>query len=91
MDQQQIIETLAKILKAQNELEKNQELMNKKFEELSSKQEEMSKQLGKIELALENDLFKKVSVLQNSPEAQKETIGKVDPLIAAGKKLRHYN
>ena len=91
MDQQQIRETLAKILEAQNELEKNYELMSRKLDEMNSKQEALSKQLGKMELVLENDIFKKISALHDSREVQKETTGRVDPLIAAGKKSRHFN
>ena len=91
MDQQQIRETLAKILEAQNELEKNYELMSKKLDEMNSKQEVLSKQLGKMELVLDSDIFKKISALQDSREVQKETSGRVDPLIASGKKSRHFN
>lgn len=91
MDQQQIMETLAKILEAQTELEKNYDLMSKKLDEMNSKQEMLSTRLGKIELVLENDIFKKISALQDSREVQKETTGRVDPLIAAGKKSRHFN
>lgn len=91
MDQQQIMETLAKILEAQNELEKNHELMSKKLDEMNSKQEALSKRLGKIELVLENDIFKKICAAQDSREAQKDTTGRVDPLIASGKKSRHFN
>ncbi|SPF39564.1 conserved hypothetical protein [Candidatus Desulfosporosinus infrequens] len=91
MDQQQLKETLAKILEAQKELEKKHDLMNKKLDELTNKQEALSKQLGKIELILEQDIFKKISALQDSYEGQKETTGRVDPLIAAGKKFKHFN
>jgi len=91
MNQQQIMEKLAKLLEAQDELEKNHELMSKKLDEMNSKQEALSKQLGKIELVLESDIFKKISALKDSHEVQKETTGRVDPLIASGKKSRHYN
>ncbi|EGW40513.1 MULTISPECIES: hypothetical protein [unclassified Desulfosporosinus] len=91
MDQQQIIKTLAKILEAQNELEKNHNLISKKLDEMNSKQEALSKQLGKIELILESDLFKKITDLKNSHEEQKETTRRVDPLVASGKKFRHFN
>ncbi|MDR3585609.1 MAG: hypothetical protein P4L59_09815 [Desulfosporosinus sp.] len=91
MDQQQLMETLAKILEAQNELEKKHELMSKKLDEMNSKQEALSKQMGNIELVLEQDIFKKISALQDSREVQKETTGTVDPLIAGGKKFKHFN
>ena len=91
MDQQQLMETLTKILEAQNELEKKHELMSKKLDEMHNKQEALSKQLGKIELVLEKDIFKKISALEDSCEGQKETAGRVDPLIASGKKFRHFN
>jgi len=91
MNQQQIMEKLAKLLEAQDELEKNHELMSKKLDEMNSKQEALSKQLGKIELVLESDIFKKISALKDSHEVQTETTGRVDPLIASGKKSRHYN
>ena len=91
MDQQQLMETLAKILEAQNELEKKHEFMSKKLDEMNSKQEALSKQMGNIELVLEQDIFKKISALQDSREVQKETTGRVDPLIAAGKKIKHFN
>ena len=91
MDQQQLMETLAKILEAQNELEKKHELMSKKLDEMNTKQEALSKQVGGLELVLEQDIFKKISTIQDSREVQKDTIEKIDPLIAAGKKYRHFN
>ncbi len=58
MDQQQLMDILAKILESQTELGKNQEALNKK--------------LDKIELLIENDLTKKINALNDMREGQKE-------------------
>lgn len=58
MDQQQLMDMLTKILESQNELGKNQEVLNKK--------------LDKIEQLIGNDLSKKINALTDMREGQKE-------------------
>lgn len=85
MDQQQIMEILAKILESQNELRKNQEATNQEMnamrQDFNTKQDAMSKKLAKIELSIEHDISVKISTLYDSREVQKDHNVRVDETL----------
>lgn len=88
MDQSRIIETLAKMLKSQNKLAKNQEIMNKKLAEIQSRQETISIELGKILESI--DSSKKIS-LNDSLRITKEQNEIRELHNALKKKPTHLN
>lgn len=88
MDQSKIMETLAKMLKSQNKLGKNQEIMNKKLTEIQCRQETISKELGKILESI--DSSKKIS-LNDSLRITKEQNEIIELHNALKKKPTHLN
>lgn len=88
MDEAKIMETLAKMLKSQNKLGKNQEIMNKKLAEIQCRQEEISKELGKILESIESS--KKIT-LNDSLRITKEQHEIKELHDALKKKPTHLN
>jgi ribosome assembly protein YihI (activator of Der GTPase) len=92
MDQQQIMEILAKILESQNQFSQNQEAMGREIntinqkvnamsQDFNFKQDVMNKKLEKIELTIEHDITVKISALYDSREVQKEHNVRVDETL----------